>query len=237
MLSLFSTALFATICSSHFIPPLLSRSVAESLLSVQLYPVDTSSIKAIISNRGNTDLRILKPGSILDAQTFSKLQVTQNGKHICFHPSPHKISDSQPGAPVTFRGVIPNFAADNWGSEHFITIPAGQTAENTIDLSAAHDLGVGGMYQVVVNSILHHVQGDSNKLVGSIPYQTNTLSLDIAKTVAKPSSFPLPTLNKRTRLYPDCTPQQLNNLTRAAYLGAAWAGAGAYEALKMNSPM
>lgn len=208
MLSLFSTALFATTCLSHSIAPLLSRSLAESLLSVQLYPVDTSSIKAIISNRGNTDLRILKPGSILDAPTFSKILVTQNGKHICFYPSSHKISDFPPGAPITFRGAIPNFAEDNWRSEHFITIPAGQTAENIIDLSTAHDLGVNGIYQVEVTSILHYAQGNSNKLVGSIPYQTNTLSLDIAKTVAQPSP---PTLNKRARLYPDCSPQQLNN--------------------------
>lgn len=80
MFSVFYIALFAATCFSHSNPPLLSRSTAESPLTVQLYHIDGSAIKATVSNRGNIDLRILKPGSILDARSFSKLQVTRDSR-------------------------------------------------------------------------------------------------------------------------------------------------------------
>ncbi|TID26999.1 neutral protease-like [Venturia nashicola] len=129
MVSLFCFALFASSCFSNSIFPLLSRSTAESLLAVQLYHTDGSAIKATISNRGNTDLRILKPGSISDANSFSKFQVTHDG------------------IPVPFHGMIPNFVTNlKWTSEHFFTIPAGQTTESPIDLSKTYDLTSGGKY-------------------------------------------------------------------------------------------
>lgn len=146
------------------------------------------------------------------------------------------IADHNLGTPVTFNGMVPNFAANRWTSEHFVTIPAGQTTESTIDLSATYDLSSGGIYQVAVSSIINLAQLDSNDIMGSIPYQTNSLSLDIPKGIAQPLTTS-PKLQKRTRFYPDCSLQQLNNLTRAANRGSAWAGAGAVEALKPNSHM
>lgn len=128
-----------------------------------------------------------------------------------------------------------NFLMNRWGSKHFITIPAGQTLETAVDLSTTHELSSGGNYQVAVRSIIHYAQHDSYDVAGSIPYQTNTLSLNIPKHIAR-SCAPWSKLQKRARLYPDCSVQQLPNLTRASYLGAAWAGAGAVEALKVDSP-
>jgi hypothetical protein len=136
-------------------------------------------------------------------------------------------------------GIDPNFAMNNWKSYHFVTISAGQTLENIIDLSKTHDLSSGGSYEIIANSRISYAQANSDKIAGSIPYRSNVLSINLAPfpTLSSATSLSLPTLQKRSRFMPDCTLPQLSNLTRAAYLGAAWAGAGAYEALKTDSPM
>ncbi|QDS70987.1 hypothetical protein FKW77_007558 [Venturia effusa] len=220
MFVLFGLVLFATTCFSRFIPSLSSSSITDQpIVFVQLYHAGDWAIKATITNRGNTDLRILKPGSILDARSFSKFRVTHDG------------------TPISFKGMVPNFAMNKWEARHFVTISAGQTSECTIDLSTTHDMTTGGTYQVGVNSILHTAQLGSNDIAGSISYQTNSLSLDLPKIIAIPSKTPAHALQRRARIHPDCSLQQLNNLTRASILGAAWAGAGAREALKPNSPV
>ncbi|RDI82941.1 hypothetical protein Vi05172_g7095 [Venturia inaequalis] len=151
-------------------------------------------------------------------------------------PCDEFISDHPPGIPVPFNGPVPNFVMNKWTSEHFVTILAGQTTESIIDLSTTYELSSGEKYSVAVNSIVHHAQPDSNDIVASIPYQTNTISLDIPQGIAQRSAIG-PKLQKRVRYFPDCSPQQLSNLTRASFLGSTWAGAGALEALKKNSPV
>jgi hypothetical protein len=80
MLSWFHITLFTAACLAHSIPPPSTRSIAEFSLEVQLYHADGSAIKAVSSNRGKVDVKLLKPRSILEAYSKEEVHVSKDGK-------------------------------------------------------------------------------------------------------------------------------------------------------------
>lgn len=66
------------------------RDVSNSQLDVKLQAVGNNAVKATIQNNGKEDIRLLKPGSILDSSAVQKVKVTTGGRHL--YTVPHSVS-------------------------------------------------------------------------------------------------------------------------------------------------
>lgn len=70
-----------------------------SPLSVAIEVVGNSEVKATVTNSGDSDLKLLKTGSILDPQAVEKTEIVGSGRlssssSLIFSSSPHQQHDT-----------------------------------------------------------------------------------------------------------------------------------------------
>jgi deuterolysin len=121
--------------------------------------------------------------------------------------------------------------------DDFELIPAGSSIEVTFDVAELHDLSVGGAYSVHSSGALSFAEADSNKLIGSVPYDSKNLKMDVDGEAASITRIEFHA--KRARIQNSCTGSRLtasrNALNRCVPLArAAQKAALSGPANKMN---
>lgn len=90
----------------------------------------------------------------------------------------------------------------------FQNIAAGESIEVTFDIAEAHDLSIGGKYDIQSAGAFSFAQEGSTELVGSVPFETNKIEVDIDGEDA--SARRVAFHQKRTRVQSDCTGSKLS---------------------------
>ncbi|TQS32432.1 hypothetical protein Golomagni_07249 [Golovinomyces magnicellulatus] len=83
------------------------------------------------------------------------------------------------GKNVDFEGVRLRVSTEKPAADAFQHIAAGQSVEVTFDVAQSHNLSSGGKFDVVADGILQFASDADTALVGSVPYTSNTLSVDV----------------------------------------------------------
>ncbi|KAK3186936.1 hypothetical protein K4F52_004380 [Lecanicillium sp. MT-2017a] len=172
---------------------------APTPLDVKLEAAGNSGkVKATVTNNGKNDLKIFRPGTIFD------------------NASTEKATVSTEGGPVNFDGVRLRLDTENLTDEDFEKIAAGQSVEVTFDLAETHDLSAGGKYTMTSTGVLSFSDAADNKLIGSVPYQSNSLQAEIDGAVAAATRRSVMARHaKRTHVQSDCTGSR-GSATRSA---------------------
>ncbi|KAL7820678.1 Deuterolysin metalloprotease family domain-containing protein [Trichoderma gracile] len=163
---------------------------APTPLDIKLESAGNAEIKAVITNTGKNNLKIFKTGTILDNSPVEKVKIS-SGEHT-----------------VPFDGIRQRISTANLDEDAFQSIPAGESIEVTFDIAEAHDLSVGGKYDVQSTGAFSFAQEDSTELVGSVPFETNKISVDVDGEAA--SARRLAFHQKRTRVQSDCSGSRLS---------------------------
>ncbi|KAI1291542.1 neutral protease [Xylaria venustula] len=197
----------ATLLASVASAASIDNAKRSSPLDVKIEMVGNSGIKASITNTGATDLKVLKTGTLLDKAPIEKVKVYQ-GKNK-----------------VDFSGVRLRIATSNLPETGFQTIKAGKTISTTFDAAELHDLSAGGAYDIVSKGAIRYAAANSNKIEGSVPYSSNTVStkVDGATASATFKSFHA----KREDVQSDCSGDELSATTDAINGAASLAQAAA----------
>lgn len=171
--------------------PLYQR--APTGLGVELQMEGNSKVKAIITNNGKNNLKVLKSGTFLDTSAVEKAQVfsaTSNGT-----------------VPVPFDGVRVNLHMASLTDAAFQRIPSGQSIEVEFDVAELHDLSSGGTYGILSSGALSFAEENSTTLIGSVPFHSNTIEtvVDGIQAFKVKSAF----AKKRSVVQSDCTGDRL----------------------------
>ncbi|KAG5938539.1 hypothetical protein E4U53_007987 [Claviceps sorghi] len=165
---------------------------AETPLDVRLEMAGNSAVRATIINNGKTNLRIFRTGSILDQAAIQKAHVTDKA-----------------GNKVRFHGIRQRISTQNIQDDSFEDIPAGKSVDVVFDVAQVHDLSSGGTFAIHSRGMMYFANQDKNKLVGSIPYESNTVRAAVdgpqAASVLKASRA-----TKRSTVDGDCTGERLS---------------------------
>ncbi|KAM0525517.1 hypothetical protein ACHAPE_000224 [Trichoderma viride] len=168
---------------------------APTPLDIKLESAGNAEIKAVITNTGKNSLKIFKSGTILDNSAVEKVTIT-SGEHT-----------------VVFDGIRQRISTENLAEDAFQSIPAGQSIEVTFDIAEAHDLSLGGKYDIQSAGAFSFAQDGSTQLVGSVPFETNKIEVDIDGEAA--SARRVAFHQKRTRIQSDCSSSKLSAIQTA----------------------
>ncbi|KAL6875269.1 Deuterolysin metalloprotease family domain-containing protein [Trichoderma novae-zelandiae] len=182
---------------------------APTPLDIKLESAGNAEIKAVITNTGKNNLKIFKTGTILDSSPVEKVTIS-SGEHT-----------------VAFDGIRQRIATENLAEDAFQSIPAGESVEVTFDLAEAHDLSIGGKYDVQSAGAFSFAAEGSTQLVGSVPFETNTIEVDVDGEAA--SARRIAFHQKRTRVQSDCSGSKLS-VTQAALRNCASVASAAQQA-------
>ncbi|RBR25645.1 uncharacterized protein FIESC28_01608 [Fusarium coffeatum] len=131
-------------------------------ISLAQVPGKPSEVKATITNNGDSDLSLLKIGTILDERPVKKLTVTNEN-----------------GDDVPFMGISLSIYYDGLKTKDYEHLAAGSSISRTVDLSVTHDLKPG-TYSVFVDGSLPAVSGKDKKST-SIKIRSSPISVKISK--------------------------------------------------------
>ncbi|KAF4970576.1 hypothetical protein FZEAL_10007 [Fusarium zealandicum] len=182
---------------------------APTPLDVKLQMHGNSKIKAVITNHGKNNLKLLKSGTFLDSAAVEKAQVFSGEKS------------------VPFDGVRVALDTSVLDDTAFEQIPAGKAFELEFDIAEFHDLSAGGKFNILTSGALSFAQENSTKLIGSVPFYSNQLEAE----VDGPQAFSVRTAfhHKRTMVQSDCSGDKLA-VTQAALSRCAELASQAQEA-------
>jgi deuterolysin len=97
-------------------------------------------------------------------------------------------------------------------AEDFVTLPAGETKELTVEAASLHSLNEGGDFDVFANGVIPFAEENSTTLSGSFGYESNKLTITVdgaqAAQVAK-------AVEKRTVVGSSCTGSKLSAVRTA----------------------
>ncbi|KJZ80149.1 hypothetical protein HIM_00863 [Hirsutella minnesotensis 3608] len=173
----------------------------SSPLSVNITSAGNAEIKAVITNKGQPTLKLLKPGSILSPAPIEKAKVFSKGE------------------PVEFDGIQLSIAVEELDEDDFQYLSPGQSVEVQFDLAESYDLSSGGTFEVQMNGTFAYAEQDSTVIVGSVPYQSNRIAIKIdgKNAVLGHSSSP----ERRVIVQSDCTGWKLD-VTKKALEDCTW---------------
>jgi deuterolysin len=184
---------------------------APTPLDIKLESAGNAEIKAVITNTGKSNLKIFKTGTILDSSAVEKVIISSGGilsKTILTYGFIYALLLTQSLEHiVAFDGIRQRISTQNLGEDAFQSIPAGESVEVTFDIAEVHDLSVGGKYDVQSVGAFDFAQEGSTELVGSVPFATSKIEVDIDGEAA--SARRLAFHQKRTRVQSDCTGSKL----------------------------
>ncbi|ATY65109.1 deuterolysin metalloprotease (M35) family [Cordyceps militaris] len=200
---------------------------SSSPLDLRIEMDGNSKVRAVLTNRGDQDLRLLKTGTFLDEAPVEKAKIYTSSVY----------SENA----VPFDGVRLRIATSELEPSAFQDLPAGQSVTAAFDLAHMHDLSAGGDYHVELSGALSAAAAaadapNSAALVGSLPYRSNRLSIRVDGDTARAASSAFH-LQRRSRVR-DCRGAQLLATTTALagcteMAAAAAAAASSGDAGKM----
>ncbi|KAF5024185.1 hypothetical protein F66182_3699 [Fusarium sp. NRRL 66182] len=182
---------------------------APTPLDVKLELEGNSRVKAVITNHGKNNLKLLKVGTFLDSAPVERAQVFSAEKT------------------VPFDGVRIALDTQHLDDGAFQRIPSGESYQVSFDIAEFHDLSAGGKFSILSSGVLSFAEENSTELVGSVPFYSNQLDAE----VDGPSAFSVHAAfhQKRTQLQNDCTGDKLA-ATQAALSRCAELASAAQEA-------
>ncbi|KAI8251444.1 Neutral protease 2-like protein [Colletotrichum sp. SAR 10_77] len=156
-----------------------------SPLDVKLETVGNSGVKAVLTNTGDSALKLFKTGTILDTAPVEKVEVFASGNK------------------VEFDGVRLLMATSGLTEEAFQVIGAGESVEVEFDAAELHDLSTAGEIDIVSSGAFSYAEADSTELAGTIPFSSNSIHTAVngEEAAAVRARF----LAKRTVVQSDCT--------------------------------
>jgi deuterolysin len=172
-------AAFSTAVSSRSLG-LVKRT---SPLEVTLTPTGNTNFVASITNTGDTDLNLLTYGSILDNAPVQKVNVFASSTNV----------------KVPFVGILRSVSYTNLDQSAFLSLPAGATYTTTLDAATVHDFTSSGSYTFVAEGALAYAEGTSTELVSAIPYESNTVEVEVDSVAAKRIRRAIPQLSLMDR--------------------------------------
>uniref|UniRef100_L2GK12 Neutral protease 2 n=1 Tax=Colletotrichum fructicola (strain Nara gc5) TaxID=1213859 RepID=L2GK12_COLFN len=128
-----------------------------SPLDVKLETVGNSGVKAVLTNTGDSALKLFKTGTILDTAPVEKVEVFASGNK------------------VEFDGVRLLMATSGLTEEAFQVIGAGESVEVEFDAAELHDLSTAGEIDIVSSGAFSYAEADSTELAGTIPFSSNSV--------------------------------------------------------------
>ncbi|KAF6826621.1 deuterolysin metalloprotease [Colletotrichum plurivorum] len=176
-----------------------------SPLDVKLEVVGNSGVKAVLTNTGESALKLFKTGSILDSAPVEKVEVFTSGNKI------------------DFDGVRLLIATSGLTEEAFQVIGAGESIEVEFDAAELHDLSTAGEVDIVTSGAFSFADADSTEITGTIPFTSN--SVHAAVNGEEAAKVRRDFLEKRTVVQSDCTGTRrtatVNAISRCRSLAAA----------------
>ncbi|GAP83973.1 putative deuterolysin metalloprotease [Rosellinia necatrix] len=175
----------------------------ESPLVVEIEQVGNSEVKASITNTGNSALRVLRAGSILDSSPVEKVKIAQGTNR------------------VPFTGIRVYVHTANLQDQAFQTIGAKETIEVQWDAAQFHDLSAGGDFDVSTEGSLRYAAEGSNAIAGQVVYASNVIraTVDGARAAEVHGAFRAAQKAKRVVIQSDCSSSQTTVVNAA--LGVA----------------
>ncbi|KAM5382535.1 hypothetical protein ACJZ2D_002539 [Fusarium nematophilum] len=220
---------------------------APTPLDVQLQMQGNSKVKAVITNNGKNNLKLLKSGTFLDTAAVEKAQVFSGGKKTivslfgvlcCICPTKLPLYKTKANvnprtaSTVPFDGVRIALDTSVLDDTAFERIPSGESIEVDFDIAEFHDLSAGGKFNVLASGALSFAEENSTSLIGSVPFYSNSLEAD----VDGPQAFQVRTAfhQKRTMVQSDCSGDRLA-VTQAALSRCASIASQAQQAAASGS--
>lgn len=133
----------------------------DTPLDLQLEMVGNTGIKASLTNNGESALKVVKTGTILDNAATEKVEVFS--------------ADTK----VDFQGIRMRISTASLDDAAFQLIQAGETISIEFDIAEMHDLSSGGSFDIVASGALNYAELDSNAVTGAVPYTSNTLTAEV----------------------------------------------------------
>ncbi|KAF2278571.1 uncharacterized protein EI97DRAFT_448473 [Westerdykella ornata] len=175
----------------------ISVTKRDSSLSVVLTASGNSEVKVAVTNNGDRALNLLSKGTFLD-------EVNPVEK-VSMYPSGGTTK-------VPFEGIKLRLLTSGLTTEDFVALGVGESKEITVETAALHTLSEGGNFDVFAQGYIPYAEEGSTELAGSLPYESNRLSMTVdgalAATVAK-------ALSKRTVIGSSCSGSKLNSIRTA----------------------
>jgi deuterolysin len=204
----------------------------DSALDVKLELTGNTAVKAVITNTGSEDLKVLKTGSFLDKAAVEKVNVYQGCMYsVSASKEQHWFATANK---VAFEGVKLRVNVAGLDEEAFQIIAAGETVEASFDVASAHDLGAGGAFDIVSKGTLNVAKADSTELTGVVSYSSNTITASVDGTAAAKVRRNF----KRAAVQSDCTgtrrTQTTTALSNCRSLASAAATAARSNTAKLN---
>ncbi|KAF2710095.1 neutral protease 2-like protein [Pleomassaria siparia CBS 279.74] len=165
-----------------------------SPLSVELTASGNSEVTATFTNNGATALNLLNKGTVLDEVNPVE-----------------KVKMFTGDAKVTFEGIKLRIMTSGLSTDDFTAIGAGETKTITVETAALHAVNEGGHFDVFAEGQIPFAAVNTTKLAGSIPYESNKLSMSINGTVASTVAKAL----KRSTVGSSCTGTKLTAVNTA----------------------
>lgn len=160
---------------------------APTPVDVKFEMAGNSAVKATISNHGKSNLKLFKVGTIFDDSAIEKATV-MSGEEA-----------------VEFKGMRKRITTKNIAPDAFQHIPAGESIEVTFDVAHVHDLSPGGKYNIHTEGVWSFADENGNELIGSIPFESNKLEVDVNGAEAAAVHTAYHDNWKRTRVQSDCS--------------------------------
>ncbi|KAJ3496146.1 hypothetical protein NLG97_g2869 [Lecanicillium saksenae] len=168
----------------------------ESPLDVKLEMSGNSAVKAVITNVGKENLKLLRTGSILDKIATQKATVS--------------IDDNT----VKFEGVRGRINFAGIQEDAFQSIEAGKSIDVTFDIAETHDLSAGGKYKIASSG---SIKFQSNQIDADV---NGTVAEALRSTLQRERRA------KRSVIASDCTGAKLRSIKTALANCKALAQAG-----------
>jgi deuterolysin len=101
---------------------------------------------------------------------------------------------------VKFQGIRKKVNHAGLTDAAFTSIAAGESIDIDIEMASIHDLSAGGKYQIASFGRVAYATEDSNKLVGTVQYKSNTLNIEVDGDLAATVDRAVNVLAKRGEL-------------------------------------
>jgi len=121
------------------------------------------------------------------------------------------LADSCQGKPAKFIGAHARVANEKLNKKSFEELKMLKTMNVTFDLGDLYDLSDGGKFEVHAEGGIPWAKKKSTKLVGTAPFSTQKLVINVDKATVTKSKF----AQKKTVLMNDCTEGRLDVSLRA----------------------
>ncbi|KAJ6788050.1 hypothetical protein PWT90_07492 [Aphanocladium album] len=197
---------------------------ASPSFDVKLERAGNTLIKAIITNTGEENVRILNTANILD------------------HGIPVKKTDVfSDGKPLKFQGVYARVEATLLEDANFEDMGPKSSVESTFDIAELYDLSAGGRFTVRSSGSLSFsgdvASNQTTAIAGAVSFSSNELTIDVdggqagrAKSLTPMHAKRL-VADKRTVVQGDCQGSNRDLIGLALFMCTGYAAYGRGDAL------